>query len=498
MLTASNLILLYDEAATPTLYHRSTGYYCILLFNCVCMCECKDGPLKITMQTWHGYHHEIKLLLITYLLTGTTSTPDLNLVSADIVNKTQYTVLEDMGSDHRPTLIQLTYRTMQPQRTRRWNYKKANWVKFRELSDKHLQSLQFGKDSNKNYRKVCDAIKDADKQSIPRGHRHKYKPYWTEEIAELVTQFNQARKKVERDPTKDNRANYNKVAAQVKLLTKQCKADKWKRTCKDINLRKKGRKAWRLLHNLNGETPKQRWQPLKTYDALVTDSRKKAKEFNKHFASTNTLQSNSRIDARMKRNLKHKERCHPPNDHSGFTQTLTMTELKAVLRKLKLHNAPGSDQITNEMIINLGSNGMAVLLRLINITWKTGQLPKDWKTTVLIPLLKKNKPKSAPSSYRPISLISCIGKLVERMINERLNWWLEHNIITPCQAGCRSNYTTEDQLIRLTQKIPNGFQMNKDTIAVLLIWKRPMTKSGGKVSSYRWEMQEYIATCTDG
>ena len=98
MLTASNLILLYDVAATPTLYHRYTG---------------------------------------------TTSTPDLNLVSADIVNKTQYTVLEDIGSDHRPTLIQLTYRTMQPQRTRRWrwNYIKANWVKFREISDKHLQSL---------------------------------------------------------------------------------------------------------------------------------------------------------------------------------------------------------------------------------------------------------------------------------------------------------------------------------------------------------------------
>ena len=100
----------------------------------------------------------------------------------------------------------------------------------------------------------------------------------------------------------------------------------------------------------------------------MTDSRKKAKEFNKQFASTKTLQSNSRVDAGMKRNLKHKERCHPPNDHSGFTQTLTMTELKAALRKLKLHKAPGSDQITNEIIINLGSNGMAVLLRFINIT----------------------------------------------------------------------------------------------------------------------------------
>ena len=83
-----------------------------------------------------------------------------------------------------------------------------------------------------------------------------------------------------------------------------------------------------------------------------------------------------------------------------------MIELKAALRKLKPHKAPGSYEITNEIIINLGSNGMAELLRLINITWKTRHLPKDWKTAVLIPLLKKNKPKSAPSIYMPISLTS--------------------------------------------------------------------------------------------
>ena len=211
------------------------------------------------------------------------------------------------------------------------------------------------------------------------------------------------------------------------------------------------------------------------------------------------LHSNPRIYAGMKRNLNHKESCHPPNNHSGFTQALTMNELKAALGKLKPHKAPGSNQITNEMIINIGRNGMAVLLRLINITWKTGQLPKDWKTAVLIPLLKKNTPKSAPSSYRPISLTSSIGTLVDRMINERLNWWLEHNnIITPCQAGIRSNYTTEDQLIRLTQKIQNGFQMNKDTIAVFVdlekaydkVWRQGLfikTRDAGINSNmYRW------------
>ena len=43
----------------------------------------------------------------------------------------------------------------------RWNYKKANWVKFREISEKHLQILQFGKDVNKNYHKVCVNSSDA-------------------------------------------------------------------------------------------------------------------------------------------------------------------------------------------------------------------------------------------------------------------------------------------------------------------------------------------------
>ena len=93
----------------------------------------------------------------------------------DIVNKTQCIVLEDTGSDHRATPIQLTYRTMQPRRTRRlrWNCEKANWIKFREISDKHMQSLQFRTYATKNYRKLYDAIKFAAKHPIPRGHMHK-------------------------------------------------------------------------------------------------------------------------------------------------------------------------------------------------------------------------------------------------------------------------------------------------------------------------------------
>ena len=120
------------------------------------------------------------------------------------------------------------------------------------------------------------------------------------------------------------------------------------------------------------------------------------------------------------------------------------------------------------MINNLGSDG-TMPSKLINITWKTGQLSEDWKTAVLIPLLKKNKAKSDHQAKKPTSLTSYIGTLAERIIIERLNWWLEHNnIITPCQAGFRSSYTAEHQLNILTQEIQNGFQMNKNSIAVFV------------------------------
>ena len=112
---------------------------------------------------------------------------------------------------------------------------------------------------------------------------------------------------------------------------------------------------------------------------------------------------------------------------------------------------------------------MTMLSKLSNIIWKTGQLSEDWKTAVLIPLLKKNKAKSDHPATKPTSLTSYIGALVEKIIIVRLNWWLERNIIiTPCQAGFRSSYIPEDQLNILTQEIQNGFQMNKNMIAVFV------------------------------
>ena len=74
------------------------------------------------------------------------------------------------------------------------------------------------------------------------------------------------------------------------------------------------------------------------------------------------------------------------------------------------------------MIVNLSRYGRMFLLNLINKTWKTGKLLKNWKKATVIPILKTDKLKEKVNSYRPISLTICIGKIAERMTNSRIYW----------------------------------------------------------------------------
>ena len=97
----------------------------------------------------------------------------------------------------------------------------------------------------------------------------------------------------------------------------------------------------------------------------------------------------------------------------------------------------------------------------------------------MMPVHKPGKKRNEASSYRPISLTSCIGKTMERMINTRLSWYLEsNNIITPEQAGFRQHHSTEDQVTYIAQKIEDGFQDKRHTLTVWLDMEKAFLGNG--------------------
>ena len=78
---------------------------------------------------------------------------------------------------------------------------------------------------------------------------------------------------------------------------------------------------------------------------------------------------------------------------------------------------------------------------------------------MIIPLLKAGKPDSELESFRPISLTSCIVKLLKRLINNRLYYLAESKgWISDSQAGFRKLRSCENQLIKIVHHVSDGFQ----------------------------------------
>ena len=108
-----------------------------------------------------------------------------------------------------------------------------------------------------------------------------------------------------------------------------------------------------------------------------------------------------------------------------MTLPLTLKELNNVLRKLKKKRSPGPDGITSEMLQHLDTTARLKLLEIFNHIWEEGRVPQIWKEAIMIPIHKKGKDRRKSSSYRPISLTSCVVKTMERIINGRLMYYLE-------------------------------------------------------------------------
>ncbi|GFW14313.1 RNA-directed DNA polymerase from mobile element jockey [Trichonephila clavipes] len=121
------------------------------------------------------------------------------------------------------------------------------------------------------------------------------------------------------------------------------------------------------------------------------------------------------------------------------------------------------------MIKNFPIKLILILTILINNILKFNHFPDNWKEAIIFPINKPGKDPHLASSYRPISLLSTIGKLTESIILHRLkNFINENNILNPNQYGFTNKLSTLHPLLRLTENISEGLQKKKSMGAVFL------------------------------
>ncbi len=178
--------------------------------------------------------------------------------------------------------------------------------------------------------------------------------------------------------------------------------------------------------------------------------------------------------------------------------TFTKTELNRSLRKTK-KSAPGMDQICYLMINHLSELSKDVLLKMYNKIWEEGKIPQSWKESVIVPIRKPGKDCTNPGNYRPIDLTSNVGKIMEKMVNERLMYHVENNtFFSKYQSGFRRGRNTMDPAVCLEHEIRKA-QINRESVVAVffdiekaydMMWREglliKLCKLGIKGQMYRW------------
>ena len=107
---------------------------------------------------------------------------------------------------------------------------------------------------------------------------------------------------------------------------------------------------------------------------------------------------------------------------------------------------------------------------IINQSLKTGIVPQSFKTAIVIPTLKEpNLDPSCPSSYRPISNLSFLSKILEKIVYSRIESHLSaNNLLSPSQSAYRKHHSTETSLLKVTNDILLSLDEGKSVLLVTL------------------------------
>ncbi|KAM7303068.1 uncharacterized protein ISCGN_018576 [Ixodes scapularis] len=258
-----------------------------------------------------------------------------------------------------------------------------------------------------------------------------------------------------------------KLKVRIALLTREAEeyAEKlgiqnWNQLCDRLQGTLSNRKTWAILRSLLAKTESKKvtCQHIQRLIHNYQGSEEDVLE-----AITEKYIGNQQQQTTTITHLDYEGKSNPELD-----QPFSRAEIVAALRNLTRNTTPGRDRVNNKTLRNLDDRATECLLKHINESWETGKIPACWKHADVTMIPKPGKPITV-QNLRPISLTSCVGKLFEHMVHNRLSPYLEENEFLPnTMFGFRPLLSTQDILLQLKEDvIDNLSTQHKSAILAL-------------------------------
>ena len=192
-------------------------------------------------------------------------------------------------------------------------------------------------------------------------------------------------------------------------------------------------------------------------DKLIIDSKEIATEYNNYFSNI----ANKLRGKIFNRNQNFKSFLQDSNENSFFISPTTKEEVIGIIDKLDCTKGLGPHSIPTNIFKVIKLIVSESLVDIINMSFNTGIYIDKLKVSQVIPVYKGKGNNLNCCNYRPISLLSNIDKIVEKLMHKRLYSFLSKNkIIYNLQFGFRKNHSTTHALIYLTENIRKALDEN--------------------------------------
>ncbi|CAH2091367.1 unnamed protein product [Euphydryas editha] len=444
----------------------------------------------------HGFITEMDLQILNRGQTPTfethrgerlySSCVDVTLTSQSLLAKMEnWRVDRDLiTSDHNAILFDLRVgrplKPLKPISTRRYNTKKARWADFtttmksglvkQKVTLSSVSDVSSKEELEEMLTRYTSVIHDACETTIPKIKTWKgdpRPPWWSAELHSLKRELTRTKRRI-RNAAPCRRAGvveeYILAREKYKLAAKEAATQSWKEFCTAQDresvwdgiyrvIRKTSRRQDdTLLRNAAGETltPDQSAELLaKTFypdDSVTTDT-----AYHK--------QVREDVECRIPAELQDLSEDDPP---------FTTSELEMVLSSQNPKKAPGPDGLTSDICAAAINCDREVFLALANKCLSLSYFPKQWKVAHVCILRKPAKEDyTHPKSYRPIGLLSILGKTVEKLLVGRLQWRL-FPTLHHGQYGFMPQRGTEDALYDLVEHIRREIKLKKIVLLVSL------------------------------
>ena len=291
-----------------------------------------------------------------------------------------------------------------------------------------------------------------------KERRQQSKPWITPTIIAKINDKNKLYKKYIKSRRKEDKLKFNKLKNEITNITRKSKEEYYKKYFERNN--KNAKKIWNGIKEIINIKQKSSSLPtsLKNKDKILTDQKEIADHFNSYFSG---IAENILKKRKHEGNHSYQEYLKNPLPNSHIFFDCDPTEVECLISTMELNKKSGPYSIPINVLHMLKNDISIPLSKIFNLSMRTGTHPDCLKLAMVIPIHKKGS-KLEVGNYRPISLLSNINKLLEKIVHERTYNFLEKfNCLYKYQYGFRRGHSTNHALIEITEKIRKALDSKK-------------------------------------